>query len=83
MRLANARGASYKRTWATRDGNATVIPPEKQARQEKDMWTGLVSSRYYDDQILIRNVGLTPTGQLDNKTLALAAKLKLPHHRGP
>jgi hypothetical protein len=82
-RMANMRGASYKRTWTTKDGNASTVPPEKQIRQEKDMWTGLVSARYYDEQILIRNVGLTSTGQLDNKTLALAAKLRLPHHRGP
>jgi hypothetical protein len=82
-RMANMRGASYKRTWTTKDGNASTVPPEKQIRQEKDMWTGLVSASHYDDQILLRNVGLTSTGQLDNKTLALAAKLRLPHHRGP
>ncbi len=32
--------------------------------------------------ILIRDVGLDATGRLDQATLNLAAKLKLPHHVG-
>ncbi len=32
--------------------------------------------------ILIRNVGLDATGKLDQATLNLSAKLKLPHHVG-
>jgi hypothetical protein len=34
------------------------------------------------NHILIRNVELDATGRLDQTTLSLAAKLKIPHHVG-
>jgi hypothetical protein len=35
-----------------------------------------------DDQLLIRSVGLSSQGKLDETSVMLAAKLNIPHHVG-
>ena len=34
------------------------------------------------NHILVRDVGLDATGKLDNISIKLASKLKIPHHQG-
>jgi hypothetical protein len=46
------------------------------------LWWGKIPMEAVSSHILIRNVGLDATGKLDQATLNLSAKLKLPHHVG-
>jgi hypothetical protein len=46
------------------------------------LWWGKIPMEAVSSHILIRDVGLDATGKLDQATLNLAAKLKIPHHVG-
>ena len=46
------------------------------------LWTGKIPIDFLDEQLLVRNVGLSSQGKLDDTTVNLAASLKIPHHVG-
>jgi hypothetical protein len=71
----------FHKTWALSDGSATKVAPEI-SKKKSILWTGQIPLIFLDDQLLVRNVGLSSQGKLDVTTVNLAAKLKLPHHVG-
>jgi hypothetical protein len=77
----NLKNVGFHKTWALSDGSATIIAPEI-SRKKTILWTGQIPFVFLDDQLLVRNVGLTSQGKLDATTMNLAAKLKIPHHVG-
>ncbi len=77
----NLKKVGIHKTWALLDGIATTIAPEI-SKKKSVLWTGQIPFVFLDDQLLVRNVGLSSQGKLDTTTLNLAAKLKLPHHVG-
>jgi hypothetical protein len=72
---------SFHRTWALSDGSATKVAPEI-SKKKSVLWTGQIPFVFLNDQLLVRNVGLSSQGKLDVTTMNLAAKLKIPHHVG-
>jgi hypothetical protein len=73
--------AIFLKTWSLQDGSATTISPEISKRRSS-LWTGQIPISFLDEQLIIRNVGLSSQGKLDDTSLDLAAKLKIPHHVG-
>ena len=73
---------SYK-DWefSIENGEATIIAPALQGRRAP-LWTGQIPLGFLDDQLLIRSVGLSSQGKLDDTSAMLAAKLNIPHHVG-
>jgi hypothetical protein len=75
---------SFLRTWCLNGdkGDPTTTPPSTKYVQMNHLWWGKIPMEAVANYILIRDVGLHATGRLDQTTLNLAAKLKLPHHVG-
>ncbi len=63
------------------DGRATTVAPAN-SKKRSPFWTGKIPTDFLDEQLLVRNVGLSSQGRLDDTTVNLAAKSKLPHHVG-
>ena len=80
-KLRNLKGIVFRKTWSLPDGRATTIAPII-SRKRSLLWTGQIPISFLDEQLLIRNVGLSSQGVLDDTTANLAAKLKIPHHVG-
>ena len=80
-RYENLKNVGFHKTWALSNGSATTIAPEI-SRKKSVLWTGQIPFVFLDDQLLVRNVGLSSQGKLDATTMNLAAKLKIPHHVG-
>ena len=81
-RLRSLKEAVFRKTWSLADGSATTIAPVN-SRKRSLLWTGKIPTDFLDEQLLVRNVGLLSSqGKLDDTTVNLAAKLKLPHHVG-
>jgi hypothetical protein len=80
-RLRSLKDVVFCKTWSLPDGRATTIAPII-SRRESLLWTGQIPISFLDEQLLIRNVGLSSQGKLDDTTANLAAKLKIPHHVG-
>jgi hypothetical protein len=74
--------ALFLRTWCLNGGkgDSTTTPPSTKYAQMNHLWWGKIPMEAVVNYILIRDVGLDATGRLDQATLNLAAKLKLPHH---
>jgi len=80
-RLRSLKEAMFCKTWSLADGSATTIAPAN-SRKRSLLWTGKIPTDFLDEQLLVRNVGLSSQGKLDDTTLNLAARLKIPHHVG-
>jgi hypothetical protein len=81
-RCENLENVGFHKTWALSDGSATTIAPEI-SKKKSVLWTGQIPLVFLNDQLLVRNVGLSSQGKLDSTTIILAAKLKIPHQVGP
>ena len=80
-RVRSLQDAIFRKTWSLIDGRATTIAPAN-SKKRSSLWTGKIPTDFLDEQLLVRNVGLSSQGKLDDTTVNLAAKLKLPHHVG-
>ncbi len=76
--------ALFLRTWCLNGGKGdpTTTPLSTKYARLNHLWWGKIPMGAVSNYILIRDVGLDATGRLDQITLNLAAKLKLPHHVG-
>jgi hypothetical protein len=83
-RLSRLEDATFLRTWCLDNGRgeATTKPPIKSVRRAKDLWTYKFWKSEVKELVLIRNVGLTGSGKLDQKTAQIASTLIIPHHVG-
>ena len=79
----NITQAVFLKTWCLPGsrGHATTISPEGLSKT-RDIWSGRIKVSDLNDHLLIRNVELHDDGKLSNTTVALASKLKYPHHQG-
>jgi hypothetical protein len=80
-RKRSLQKAVFRKTWSLIDGSATTIAPAD-SKKRSSLWTGKIPTDFLDEQLLVRNVGLSSQGKLDDTSVILAAKLKLPHHVG-
>ena len=80
-RLRSLKEAVFRKTWSLADGSATTVAPIK-SRKRSLLWTGKIPTDFLDEQLLVRNVGLSSQGKLDDTTVNLAARLKIPHQVG-
>jgi hypothetical protein len=80
-RLRSLKEAVFRKTWSLADGSATTVAPIN-SRKRSLLWTGKIPTDFLDEQLLVRNVGLSSQGKLDDTTVNLAARLKVPHHVG-
>ena len=80
-RVRSLQDATFRKTWYLIDGRATTIAPAK-SKKRSSLWTGKIPTDFLDEQLLVRNVGLSSQGKLDDTTLNLAARLKISHHVG-
>ena len=84
FRTSNLKEARFRKTWVLNFGKgvATQSPPKNTARIIKDLWTGKVSRLFWDEQLLVRNVHISSKGKLDDVTISILSKLRIPHHLG-
>ncbi len=80
-RLRSLKEAVFRKTWSLTDRSVTTVAPTN-SRKRSLLWTGKIPTNFLDEQLLVRNAGLSSQGKLDDTTVNLAAKLKLPHHVG-
>ena len=80
-RLRSLKEAVFRKTWSLADGSATTVAPIN-SRKRSLLWTGKIPTDFLDEQLLVRNVGLSSQGKLDDTTINLAARLKISHHVG-
>ncbi len=78
-RIRSLKEVVFRKTWSLMDGRATTIAPAN-SKKRSLLWTGKIPTDFLDAHLLVRNVGLSSQGKLDDTTLSLATKLKLPHH---
>jgi hypothetical protein len=78
--------AHFRRTWYTHGGvnhgKARMTPPFPNNHAMR-VWEGPLDTSELPKLLLVRNAGLTAAGRLDAPTLALAAKLRIPHNFTP
>jgi hypothetical protein len=48
----------------------------------KHLWWGRIPLEDVEKHILVRNIGISALGKLDEETLKLAAQLNIPQHEG-
>ena len=72
------------RTWCLDNGRgeATTKSPIKSVRRAKDLWTYKFWKSEVKELVLLRNVGITGAGKLDQMTAQIASTLTIPHHVG-
>ncbi len=80
-RLRSLKEVVFHKTWSLMDGRATTVAPAN-SKKRSLLWTGKIPTDFLDEQLLVRNVGLSSQGKLDDTTVNLVAKLNLPHHVG-
>ncbi len=80
-RLKSLKNVVFSKTWTLPNGEATIIAPALQGRRAP-LWTGQIPLGFLDDQLLIRSVGLSSQGKLNDTSATMAAKLNIPHHVG-
>ncbi len=80
-RLRSLKEVAFRKTWSLMDGRATTVAPAD-SKKRSLLWTGKIPTDFLDEQLLVRNVGLSSQGKLDDTTVNLAAKLKIAHHVG-
>ncbi len=80
-RIRSLKEVVFCKTWTLIDGRATTVVPAN-SKKRSSLWTGKIPTDFLDEQLLVRNVGLSSQGKLDDTTVNLATTLKLPHHVG-
>ncbi len=60
----------------------TTTPPTTTHGKLRHLWWGRISLEDVAKHILVRGVGLSALGKLDEDTIKLAANLSIPHHEG-
>ena len=63
-------------------GKAIMTPPYPDNLDTR-VWEGPIDKKDWGKTVLIRNVGVTSAGKLENPALKLAIKLLLPHNHTP
>jgi hypothetical protein len=78
--------AHFRRTWymhgGVNHGKALMTPPYPNNPALR-LWEGPLDIKDLSRMMLVRNIGLTSAGCLDKASLALAAKLSIPHNFTP
>ncbi len=80
-RLKILKNVVFSKFWTLPNGEATIGAPALQGRRAP-LGTGQIPLGFLNDQLLIRSVGLSSQGKLDDTSAMLAAKLNIPHHVG-
>ena len=74
--------ARFRRTWYLRNGanrgKATLKPPYPN-NPDLRAWEGPIPKDELDRCLMVRNLRLSPEGQLDSESLKLATSLPIPH----
>ncbi len=81
QRLCRLQELVFLRTWTLHTGEATTVDPALSRKRNK-LWTGQIPHKFLDDVVLVRNVGLTASGNLTPATASLATKLDIAHQVG-
>ena len=63
-------------------GLPTTTPPTSNHGKMKHLWWGRIPLEDVEKHILVRNIGISALGKLDEETTKLAAQLSIPHHEG-
>ena len=76
--------ANFLRTWCLDRGKGlpTTTPPTSNHGKLRHLWWGRIPLEDVGKHILVRGVGLSALGKLDEGTIKLAARLSIPHHEG-
>jgi hypothetical protein len=84
QRSGNIKSATFLRTWCLDRGTGlpTTIPPTTSYGRLNHLWWGRIPMEGVDKHILVRGLGLSAQGKLDNETVRIAAHLDIPHHEG-
>ncbi len=48
----------------------------------KHLWWGRIPLEDVEKHVLVRNIGVSALGKLDEETVELTAQLNVPHHEG-
>ena len=75
-RLKNLKNVVFSKTWTLPNGEATIVAPDLQGRRAP-LWTAQIPLGFLDEQLLVRNVGLSSLGKLDGTSVSMAAKLNI------
>jgi hypothetical protein len=85
-RSKNIKAATFLRTWCLDKGSGlpttTSTPRLTNHGKLNHLWWGRIPMEDVDKHILIRGLGLSALGKLDNTTIKMAAQLDIPHHEG-
>jgi hypothetical protein len=78
------KAANFLRTWCLDRGRGlpTTTPPTSNHGRMKHLWWGRIPLEDVEKHILVRNIGISALGKLDEETVKLAAQLNIPHHEG-
>ena len=78
------KAANFLRTWCLDSGKGlpTTTPPTSNHGKMKYLWWGRIPLEDVEKHILVRNIGISALGKLDEETMKLAAQLNIPHHEG-
>ncbi len=81
-RSSNIKSATFLRTWCLDRGTGlpTTTPPTTTHGRLNHLWWGRIPMEDVDKHILVRGLGLSALGRLDNETVKIAAQLDVPHH---
>ncbi len=60
----------------------TTTPPTSNHGKLRHLWWGRIPLEDVGKYMLVRGVGLSALGKLDEGTIKLAARLSIPHHEG-
>ncbi len=79
-RSKNIKSATFLRTWCLDRGTGllTTIPPTTNHGRLNHLWWGRIPMEDVDKHILVRGLGLSALGKLDNETVKIAARLDIP-----
>jgi hypothetical protein len=83
-RKERSKEANFLRTWCLDRGKGlpTTTPPTTAHGKLKHLWWGRIPLEDVAKHILVRGVGLSALGNLDENTIKFAANLSIPHHEG-
>jgi hypothetical protein len=84
QRISNIENATFLRTWCLDKGSGlpTTTPPLTNHGKLNYLWWGRIPMEDVDKHLLVRAIGLSALGKLDENTIKLASRLKIPHHEG-